>query len=911
MKKTLLILLTFIFSNFQSIAQLQGTFTTTINTICNGNVCEYEGPSILINEIQITPSGGFNGSISGPNGTSPGRGEWIELYNPNICEPVDISCYYLGNAVPDGGTVYGGGFQLPAGTIIPPAGFCLVRGTNAPAVPSHLKVENGGNVVEVIVPGSISGDGICVSSGGGRLWFPDSGGWFAFYDNNGVPQDAISWGSSGGVANTPCIPVISGCNTGVTSLVSYNNIPADRKNHIFGASSSSNNTIRRMPDGGAWVTNQKAPATMGECNDPAQCAQAGVSSCDGVATINVTGGSGNYSYQWNDSQAQMTQTATALCEGTYEVVVTDLDNGVSETFTVYIDELEITYTSSSTSTLCGDDNGTITLAGADGAAPYSYSIDNGDNYQADHEFSNLASGTYNIVVEDDNGCTVSGTEIVAEIAGVEIDAIDNVDLVCFGVCEGEVSVVASTGGTIDTYDWTDASGNSVGNTATVEDLCAGVYTVEVTDDNGCAATESITIHQPADINPSFELTDFCGGEQNSASNIAETGGTFAIISPAGDGASVDPTTGAISNGVEGTTYTIEYSFPNGCASHTETVTVNENPIINAINGTDPICFGACDGEVVALISSGTTPYNYSWTDATGNTVGGNASVAEDLCDGTYTVEITDANGCQTSGSVTITEPEEIDPYFELTDFCGGEQNNASNIAETGGTFSIASPLGDGATIDPITGEIYDGVEGTTYTIDYSFPNGCASHTEDVTVNVIPVVSFVADTIAGPPPLVVEFTNTSTGADEYVWDFGDGNGSLEDDNVVNVYNNIGTYEAILVGASLEGCTHIDSLTIVVYYPDMDYVFPNVFTPNGDNNNDWFTLAFEDWVASLEIVILNRWGNVVFESDDINFMWNGKVHNTGTDCTEGVYFYKATLTDYSGESVQEHGYVHLHR
>src|SRR5690625_3406343 len=394
-------------------SQLQGTFTTTINTICNGNICEYEGPSILINEIQITPSS-YNGSIAGPNGSQPGRGEWIELYNPNICEPVDISCYYLGNAVPDGlfSSVYGGGFQLPAGTIIPPAGFCLVRGENAPAVPSHLKVENGGNVVEVIVPGSISGDGVCVSSGGSRLWFPDTGGWFAFYDNNGVPQDAISWGNSNGVADVPCIPVISGCNTGVTSLVSYNDIPADRKNHIFGSSSSSSNTIRRVPDGGAWVTNQKAASTMGECNDV--CAQVGLSSCDGVATINVTGGSGNYSYQWNDSQAQMTQASTAVCEGTYEVVVTDLDNGVSETFTVYIDELDITYTSSSSPAYCESDIGTIIIEGADGASPYSYSIDNGTSFQSGGQFNDLAEGTYNLVVIDDNGCEVTGTEIVID-----------------------------------------------------------------------------------------------------------------------------------------------------------------------------------------------------------------------------------------------------------------------------------------------------------------------------------------------------------------------------------------------------------------------------------------------------------------------------------------------------------------
>lgn len=748
MKKVLFSSIVILFTT-HLFSQLQGSFTTTINTICNGNVCEYEGPSILINEIQVAPSTN-DGSISGPGGTDSGRGEWIELYNPNVCEPVDISCYYLGNAAIDGLFTYGGGFQLPAGTIIPPAGFCLVRGEYAPAVPSHLKVENGGNVVEIVIPSGITGDGVCVSSGGSRLWFPNLGGWFAFYDNHGVPQDAISWGDNNGVSSTPCIPVISSCNTGVTSLVSYNNIPADRKNYIYtGGVPAGNTTIRRMPDGGAWVTNQKAASTMGDCNGV--CAQVGVSSCNGVATINVTGGSGNYSYEWNDSQGQLTQTATALCEGTYEVIVTDLDNSTSTTFTVQINELEITYTSSSTPAYCVNEIGTITVEGADGVNPYSYSVDNGATFQGGGQFDNLGEGTYHIVVQDANGCEATGTEIVIDNGEIEIDTI---------------------------------------------------------------------------------------------------------------------------------------------------------------NGIDPMCFGACDGVTSVTTSLGTAPYTFVWTDATGNTVGGNASVAEDLCDGTYTVEITDANGCQTSGSVTITEPEEIDPYFELTDFCGGEQNSASSIAETGGTFSIVSPLGDGATIDPITGEIYDGVEGTTYTIDYSFPNGCATHTETVTVNVIPVVSFVADTIAGPPPLVVEFTNTSIGADDYVWDFGNGT-STEDGNVVNVYNDVGVYDVTLVGTSAEGCSNNTAGQIIVYYPDMDYEFPNIFTPNGDNNNDLFSLVFEEWVASIEIVILNRWGNVVFESNDINFTWNGKVHNTGTDCTEGVYFYKATLTDYSGESVQEHGYVHLHR
>src|SRR5690554_5142035 len=94
-------------------AQMTGSFTKSVNTKCDGVECYYSGPTIMINEIMVAPNEG-DGTISGTAaGLGDTRGEWIELYNPNKCESVDISCYYLGSSADQNGFMEGQAFQLP------------------------------------------------------------------------------------------------------------------------------------------------------------------------------------------------------------------------------------------------------------------------------------------------------------------------------------------------------------------------------------------------------------------------------------------------------------------------------------------------------------------------------------------------------------------------------------------------------------------------------------------------------------------------------------------------------------------------------------------------------------------------------------------------------------------------------
>jgi len=373
------------------------TLSSEINYVCNGVGCNYEGPSILINEVMLSPSVG-DSSIYDLDNTR--RGEWIELYNPDLCQSVDISCFYLGNNAPDPDN-YGGGYRIPNNTIVPPRGFVVIRGTNTPVVPPNLLVQNGGNTIEYIVDNGLGN--VCLGTGANRLWFPNAGGWFAFYNQAGIPQDAISWNSTTNSCMTcnPCIPSCSGC-TNATSLLSYDTIPANLKTMISAAVPTLGLSFRRIPDGGPWAINQPATATYGTCNST--CIPEPVITCVGESSVTASGGTAPYSYLWDDGMAQSTQTATGLCAGTYCVTVTDADNTASGCVTVNNYELTVSITPADSS-ICQGESVILTANGAD---IYNWNQDLGSGNPK--TVSPAATTTYSVTRTDANSC--SGTASV-------------------------------------------------------------------------------------------------------------------------------------------------------------------------------------------------------------------------------------------------------------------------------------------------------------------------------------------------------------------------------------------------------------------------------------------------------------------------------------------------------------------
>jgi gliding motility-associated-like protein len=264
---------------------------------------------------------------------------------------------------------------------------------------------------------------------------------------------------------------------------------------------------------------------------------------------------------------------------------------------------------------------------------------------------------------------------------------------------------------------------------------------------------------------------------------------------------------------------------------------------------------------------------------------------------------------------TLSTSDPISSTFTFANFCEGNNNEPIDLSLPNGVFSFVTPPTGGATIDPSTGVISNGVGGTTYTVQYVNSGATCSDTAfaNVTVYTMPIVDFEGDTTQGMPPLLINFTNNSFGADNYTWGFGDGSNEQNNDvQVPHTFYDEGTFTTLLTGKSGNGlCVDTASIKIIVFYPEIVYKFPNVFTPNGDNSNDNFKFVYHKHIKSLHIVILNRWGNPLFESNKMDFHWNGKINNSGEECVDGTYFYKADLKSYKAEEIQEHGFIQLSR
>ncbi|PZO28607.1 MAG: hypothetical protein DCE86_11910 [Flavobacteriaceae bacterium] len=430
---------------------------------------------------------------------------------------------------------------------------------------------------------------------------------------------------------------------------------------------------------------------------------------NGTATVAATGGTPPYSYSWAPSGGT-NASATGLTAGTYTVTVTDF-NGCQATRTYTINQptaLSAATGGGKTDVSCnGGSNGTATVAPTGGTPPYTYSWSPSGGTAA--TATGLAVGTYTVTVTDSNNCQVTRTFTINQPTALSAATGSKTDASCNGGTNG-MATVTPTGGTPPyTYSWTPSGGTN----ATATGLAAGTYTVTVTDANNCQATRSFTINEPTALTATTSQNNTsCNGGANGTASVTVSGGTPGYTyswSPSGG-------TAATASGLAAGTYTVTITDANNCQI-TRNFTITEPAILSATTSQINVsCNGGTNGSATVTVTGGTGAYSYAWAPS-----GGTAATASGLAAGTYTVTAIDANNCQITTTVTITEPAVLSATTAQTNvLCNSGATGSATVTIAGGTgpytYSWAPSGGTGATAT--------GLAAGTYTVTITDANAC-------------------------------------------------------------------------------------------------------------------------------------------------------------------------------------------
>ncbi len=438
---------------------------------------------------------------------------------------------------------------------------------------------------------------------------------------------------------------------------------------------------------------------------------------DGAVTINASdAATRDYQYSINGVTSQVSPTFTGLVAGTYTVWVEDKDDCVASINFQLQAISEITATATITAPFChGDAFGIIAVNATGGSGTYTYSID-GVNFQTSASFIEYPAGQYTITIKDSNNCTATISATITQPDLLQLFEDTLVDPACGGEATGLIDV-AAIGGT-SPYEYS-IDGTNFGTSHIFDNLEAGSYTVTVRDAKGCSTTLSRTLTAPDVLVPNFGKVDLsCNGDNSGEITGMATGGvgpySFSL-----DGTNFQ--TGTFNNLAAGD-YTLTVKDTNNCTA-TISVTINEPTVFNVIaDKTDVTCNGADDGTITLFASGGTTGGGSIFI----NNVATTSSSFTGLPAGTYDFRVLDANMCEVSLTVTITEPDVLALTATTTNItCNGDADGQLALTAAGGTAPYEYSLDGG---DFQAAASFTSLAPASYSITVRDTNGCTAMT---------------------------------------------------------------------------------------------------------------------------------------------------------------------------------------
>ncbi|MBL4656190.1 MAG: gliding motility-associated C-terminal domain-containing protein [Bacteroidia bacterium] len=558
---------------------------------------------------------------------------------------------------------------------------------------------------------------------------------------------------------------------------------------------------------------------------------------------------------------------------------------------------ELTSSVTGTNTLCnGDSNGGVDLTVNGGTAPYTYGWSNGTTTE---DVGSLAAGNYTVQIIDDHGCITFDLIDIFEPALLQV-SLTQQNVSCYNGSDGSIDITPTGGTQPYSYNWTPDG-------QTTEDLSGiafGSNNVVVTDNNGCTVGIGTTITQPDSMVYDMSSTPAsCYGYSDGTASVNVVSGGTAPFSYSWN---TNPGQGnATANGLAIGTYKVTITDDNNCLMVGSVSVTQPDTLIPTIVDIDSVvCSGDSDGAVDITVIGGNGGYTYVWNDVNGT----QTQDLQGVPTGTYTVIITDAKGCIGTVTAFIGEPEALVIIRILKgQTCPGFNDAWAEVQVSGGIEPYTYYWSTGQ-----TGDVANNLYAGTYSVSVLDKNGCVAIKQQI--DIINYEGVVADFLADPYEVSIlnpeiEFYDSSKSAVQIVswdWDFGDGAISTLT-NPMHEYTDTGYFPVTLLVINEFGCadTIVDTIRIK---PEAAIYIPNAFTPDGNGLNDmWGAKTFG--LTEFELYVYDRWGEMIFRTDNPNDLWNGRRDNVGAMSPDGVYPYLIKAKDHTGRAHRYVGHVVL--
>lgn len=636
-----------------------------------------------------------------------------------------------------------------------------------------------------------------------------------------------------------------------------------------------------------------------------QCAGAN----NGEAAIIPSGGTPPYSYNWNTIPPSSDSLVTGLSPGTYQFTLSDINNCTyTDNVTISEPPLLVVNVSNKIDVKCfGDSTGYAELSYNGGTPPYSFMWSTTPP-QTTYYATGLPAGTYYASVIDANQCVTTISVQINQPPPIVINLIGSTQPSCWYSCDGVIQINPSGGTPPYTYLWSNGQTNPIAT-----GLCGNTtYNLIVSDANNCTKNVTYSLPNPPPLQVTlYSDTTICIG--TSATLTAQTqGGT-------------QPYTYLWSNNTMGQTitvsppanscYTVTILDANSC-SLTKSACVTLYPPISVTILPNQLTI--CSEQVITLqaIASGGkgAPYSFSWS--TNHTSQSITYIPPYTYPQPYNIYVTASDGCSplAKDTATISFYPEPSANFSSNTTKGCEplpvilyNSSSSPNGYTSCIWTINQNTYYSCDSLPITLNTWGNYNVSLIIIDTNNCNDTITVNNFFTVYPLPHPNFIYN----PNPTstintTLHFYDITYSIDpiiDYSWYFYNINGELLDTS--NIQNPIytfppqhGTFPVKLKTTTNHYCS-LDTTIFIEIQPELFIYIPNAFTPNEDNVNDFFKpeiLGLD--TQNFTMMIFDRWGNLIYTTQDINKPWDGSIYNgpsKKSPAPDGIYQYVIKITD----------------